>query len=114
MEEGSKIFLESYREVFFLLLLNSVFSLGVPSIVFKMCFQNVSFFTQVFDGLSDQSPMLGRFCTSVAPSPVETTGPYAFVRFHSDGDGTGEGFMVTYSSAQRTFNTIQIAATILC
>ncbi|XP_071826204.1 cubilin-like isoform X2 [Apostichopus japonicus] len=57
-------------------------------------------YLEVFDGLSDQSPMLGRFCTSVAPSPVETTGPYAFVRFHSDGDGTGEGFMVTYSSAQ--------------
>lgn len=55
-------------------------------------------YLEIYDGLNDQYTLLGQFCTSDSPSPIQTTGPYAFLRFHSNSANTGQGFHITYTS----------------
>ena len=42
--------------------------------------------------------MLATFCGSQTPAPVDTSGPYALIRFHSDASETDTGFLITYTS----------------
>ncbi|XP_022107899.1 cubilin-like isoform X2 [Acanthaster planci] len=55
-------------------------------------------YLEIRDGLTESAPSLGKFCSTTTPAPVQTTGPYAFVRFHSDGSLTDTGFHITYTS----------------
>ena len=53
---------------------------------------------QIRDGMLDTDPLLNRWCSSDDPAPVQTTGPYARVFFHTDYSNTDRGFHITYAS----------------
>ncbi|CAL1529132.1 unnamed protein product [Lymnaea stagnalis] len=56
-------------------------------------------YLEIHDGQTEQAPILQRFCNSVTPPPpIRTTGPFAFVRFHTDGDTSDRGFSITYAA----------------
>jgi len=55
-------------------------------------------FLEFRDGRQDSDQLLQRYCSSGYPQPVTTTGPYAYVRFHSDYSQTDRGFQISYSS----------------
>ncbi|XP_041458355.1 cubilin-like [Lytechinus variegatus] len=57
-------------------------------------------YLKIIDGLNEADPLLGTYCSSQTPPPVDTTGPYAFIRFHSDASETDTGFQLTYTSSQ--------------
>ncbi|XP_029444624.1 cubilin [Rhinatrema bivittatum] len=56
-------------------------------------------YLEIRDGLLAQDPVLGKFCSSGSPSPVQTTGPYAWIHFHSDSTVTDRGFHITYTTS---------------
>ena len=53
---------------------------------------------QIRDGMLDTDPLLNRWCSSDDPAPVQTTGPYARVFFHTDYSNTDTGFHINYAS----------------
>ncbi|XP_071787824.1 cubilin-like isoform X2 [Asterias amurensis] len=55
-------------------------------------------YVEIRDGLTETAVSLGKFCSTLTPAPVQTTGPYAFIRFHSDESLTDTGFHITYTS----------------
>ncbi|XP_033110748.1 cubilin-like [Anneissia japonica] len=55
-------------------------------------------YLEVRDGLSETSPLLGKYCSVQNPPPVFTTGPYAWIKFHSDSTENDRGFHITYTS----------------
>ncbi|XP_072020163.1 LOW QUALITY PROTEIN: cubilin-like [Amphiura filiformis] len=55
-------------------------------------------YLELHDGIEEDAPSLGKYCSSQLPSPVETTGPYATVRFHSDATENDQGFHITFTS----------------
>lgn len=57
-------------------------------------------YLQINDGLNEADPELGTYCSSSTPAPIDTSGPYAFIRFHSDASETDVGFQLTYTSSQ--------------
>ncbi|XP_072174323.1 cubilin-like [Diadema setosum] len=57
-------------------------------------------YLKVIDGLNEADPVLGTFCSSSTPAPVDTSGNAAFLRFHSDASETDVGFQLTYTSSQ--------------
>ncbi|KAL3836256.1 hypothetical protein ACJMK2_021695 [Sinanodonta woodiana] len=60
---------------------------------------NCSFdYLEVRDGMLDSSAVLKRYCSTVSPPPLSTTGPYAWVKFHSDSSMNDRGFHITYAS----------------
>ena len=87
-----KLFLLTYLLVFFDLLISYLY------------------FIQIRDGLSVAHPLLRQYCSTLDPPPLQTTGPYAFIRFHSDGNGNDRGFQISFSATrceqiiQRTFS----------
>ncbi|CAM9531973.1 unnamed protein product [Lampetra fluviatilis] len=56
-------------------------------------------FLEIRDGLLELDPVLGRFCSSGNPPPVQSTGPSALVHFHSDASVSDRGFHVTYTTS---------------
>ena len=59
----------------------------------------MSYFSfQIYDGLLDTDPLLGRFCSTADPPPVTTSGPYARIYFHSDASLSDTGFHITYTA----------------
>ncbi|XP_053215446.1 cubilin [Podarcis raffonei] len=56
-------------------------------------------YLEIRDGLLPQDPLLGRYCSSMLPPPLQTTGPYGFVHFHSDGSNSDRGFHITYTTS---------------
>ncbi|KAI1888818.1 hypothetical protein AGOR_G00172670 [Albula goreensis] len=44
-------------------------------------------------------PVLGRYCSASNPPPLQTTGPAAWVHFHSDFSLTDRGFHITYTTS---------------
>uniref|UniRef100_F7D8H4 Cubilin n=1 Tax=Ornithorhynchus anatinus TaxID=9258 RepID=F7D8H4_ORNAN len=59
--------------------------------------RNCSFdYLQIQDGPLPQDPILGKYCSSSLPPPLQTTGPMARVRFHSDASIGDRGFHITY------------------
>ncbi|XP_030055456.1 cubilin isoform X1 [Microcaecilia unicolor] len=56
-------------------------------------------YLEIRDGLLPQDAVLGKFCSSGSPSPVQTTGPYAWIHFHSDSTVTDRGFHITYTTS---------------
>ncbi|KAJ8307340.1 hypothetical protein KUTeg_015424, partial [Tegillarca granosa] len=53
---------------------------------------------RIRDGPYESSPLLQRYCSSVSPAPLQTTGPYATVKFHSDYSMNDRGFHITYAA----------------
>ncbi|XP_067326675.1 cubilin [Anolis sagrei] len=56
-------------------------------------------YLEIQDGLLPEDQLLGRYCSTRLPPPLQTTGPYAWVHFHSDGFGTDRGFHITYTTS---------------
>lgn len=55
---------------------------------------------KIRDGLSDADALMRRYCSTQDPAPLQTTGPYANIRFHSDYSLTDTGFLLTYATMQ--------------
>ncbi|BFZ22426.1 hypothetical protein BsWGS_25465 [Bradybaena similaris] len=55
-------------------------------------------YLEIRDGETDQAPVIRSFCSSETPAPIQTTGPYAYVHFHSDDSLSDSGFLLTYAA----------------
>ncbi|XP_033761795.1 cubilin-like [Pecten maximus] len=53
-------------------------------------------YLEIRDGPLPTSQLLQRYCNTTQPPPLSTTGPNAFVKFHSDASLTDNGFHITY------------------
>lgn len=59
---------------------------------------NCSFdYLAIYDGEHTTDPLLNKYCNSTQPSPVQSASSDLVIHFHSDGDGTGKGFQITYA-----------------
>ncbi|CAL1576609.1 unnamed protein product [Knipowitschia caucasica] len=56
-------------------------------------------YLEVRDGLLPEDPILGRYCSTSSPAPLVTTGPNAWVHFHSDNSVTDRGFHIAYTTS---------------
>ncbi|XP_078578511.1 inactive serine protease PAMR1-like isoform X1 [Branchiostoma floridae x Branchiostoma japonicum] len=55
-------------------------------------------YVAVYDGPTVSSPLLGKFCGSTPPGPVQSSGNQIVVRFYSDYSGEYDGFEATYTA----------------
>ncbi|XP_063777593.1 cubilin [Pseudophryne corroboree] len=53
-------------------------------------------YLEIRDGLLPEHPVLGKYCSTQSPAPLQTSGPYAWVHFHSDSTLTDRGFHINY------------------
>ncbi|XP_056277312.1 neuropilin-1a-like isoform X2 [Pseudoliparis swirei] len=53
-------------------------------------------FVEVYNGGHELSPMLGKFCGKIAPSPIISSGSQLLIKFVSDYETHGAGFSVRY------------------
>ncbi|XP_022617506.1 tolloid-like protein 1 [Seriola dumerili] len=53
-------------------------------------------YVEVYDGGDELSPLLGRYCGTVAPSPIITSGNQVLIKFISDDEVQEAGFSVVY------------------
>lgn len=53
-------------------------------------------YVEVYNGGDENSPMLGKFCGKIAPSPIISTGGQLLIKFVSDYETHGAGFSVRY------------------
>ncbi|KAG2458577.1 CUBN protein, partial [Polypterus senegalus] len=61
---------------------------------------NCSFdYLEIRDGLLPEDDILGLYCSTGSPAPLRTTGPYAWIHFHSDFSVTDRGFHITYTTS---------------
>lgn len=51
---------------------------------------------QIRDGWEFHSPLVGNFCSSVVPPPVETTANVALINFYSDDKNPHKGFQISF------------------
>lgn len=51
---------------------------------------------EVYNGGDELSPMLGKFCGKIAPSPIISSGGQLLIKFVSDYETHGAGFSVRY------------------
>lgn len=51
---------------------------------------------EVYNGGDELSPMLGKFCGKIAPSPIISSGSQLLIKFVSDYETHGAGFSVRY------------------
>ncbi|XP_068193293.1 tolloid-like protein 1 isoform X2 [Antennarius striatus] len=58
-------------------------------------------YLEVYDGGSEQSPVLGRFCGTVAPPQIISTGNSVLIKFITDKNKEGAGFSVTYKIEEK-------------
>nr|XP_046226989.1 cubilin [Scatophagus argus] len=56
-------------------------------------------FLEIRDGLLPEDPVLGKYCSTATPAPLQTTGPAAWVHFHSDFTISDRGFHITYTTS---------------
>nr|XP_033495310.1 cubilin [Epinephelus lanceolatus] len=56
-------------------------------------------FLEIRDGLLPEDPVLGKFCSTGSPPPLQTTGPAAWIHFHSDFSVSDRGFHITYTTS---------------
>ncbi|XP_063063043.1 cubilin [Engraulis encrasicolus] len=56
-------------------------------------------YLEVRDGLLPEDPVLGKYCTTGSPPPLRTTGPAAWIHFHSDYSVSDRGFHITYTTS---------------
>ncbi|KAG8443219.1 hypothetical protein GDO86_011865 [Hymenochirus boettgeri] len=53
-------------------------------------------YLEIHDGLLPQDNVLGKYCSTLSPVPLQTSGPYAWIHFHSDSTIGDRGFHITY------------------
>uniref|UniRef100_A0A3Q1EG04 Neuropilin n=1 Tax=Acanthochromis polyacanthus TaxID=80966 RepID=A0A3Q1EG04_9TELE len=53
-------------------------------------------YVEVYNGGDESSPMLGKFCGKIAPSPIISSGSQLLIKFVSDYETHGAGFSVRY------------------
>ncbi|XP_026230575.1 neuropilin-1a-like isoform X2 [Anabas testudineus] len=53
-------------------------------------------YVEVYNGGDETSPMLGKFCGKIAPSPIISSGNQLLIKFVSDYETHGAGFSVRY------------------
>ncbi|KAM5158320.1 cubilin [Mantella aurantiaca] len=53
-------------------------------------------YLEIRDGLEPQDTLLDKYCSTQSPAPLQTSGPYAWVHFHSDSTLSDRGFHITY------------------
>lgn len=53
-------------------------------------------YVEVYNGGDELSPMLGKFCGKIAPSPIISSGSQLLIKFVSDYETHGAGFSVRY------------------
>ncbi|CAL8314814.1 unnamed protein product [Gadus morhua 'NCC'] len=53
-------------------------------------------YVEVYNGGDEASPMLGKFCGKIAPSPIVSLGNQLLIKFVSDYETHGAGFSVRY------------------
>ncbi|KAM4705286.1 LOW QUALITY PROTEIN: cubilin [Rhinophrynus dorsalis] len=53
-------------------------------------------YLEIRDGLLPQDNVIGRYCSTQSPAPLQTSGPYAWIHFHSDSTKSDRGFHITY------------------
>ena len=58
-------------------------------------------YVELYDGGSDSSPSLGRFCGGPTPQPTSSSGHQMFVKFNS-GNTVDRGFEAKYSAVSST------------
>lgn len=51
---------------------------------------------EVYNGGDELSPMVGKFCGKIAPSPIISSGRQLLIKFVSDYETHGAGFSVRY------------------
>lgn len=51
---------------------------------------------EVYNGGDESSPMLGKFCGKIAPSPIISSDRQLLIKFVSDYETHGAGFSVRY------------------
>ncbi|XP_010710919.1 cubilin-like isoform X2 [Meleagris gallopavo] len=62
--------------------------------------ENCSYdYLEIRDGLLSQDSLLGKYCSTGSPPPLQTTGPYAWIHFHSDDVVTDKGFHIVYTTS---------------
>ncbi|NXD11879.1 CUBN protein, partial [Nothocercus nigrocapillus] len=67
--------------------------------------ENCSYdYLEIRDGLLPQDPALSKYCSTVSPPPLQTTGPYAWIHFHSDDLVTDKGFYIVYTTSPADTN----------
>ena len=59
---------------------------------------------QIYDGMTEMDPLLGRFCSSSNPAPLTSSGDLALLRFHSDDSLSDTGFHITCVSHRSYFS----------
>ncbi|CAM9270170.1 unnamed protein product, partial [Lampetra planeri] len=57
-------------------------------------------FLEIRDGLLPDATVLGKFCSTAQPPPLQTTGPSAWIHFHSDYSVSDQGFHITYTTSK--------------
>jgi hypothetical protein len=71
---------------------------------FVVCFYYFFYFyPQVYDGATDQDPVIGTYCTTTTPPPLITSGHAATLLFHSDYSVQDSGFNIAYSAIPGTY-----------
>ncbi|KAM4718445.1 cubilin [Anableps anableps] len=73
------------------------FAFGTLSI--EQHFDCNSDFLEIRDGLLPEDPVLGKYCNTLSPPPLQTTGPAAWIHFHSDFIVSDKGFHITYTTS---------------
>ncbi|KAM6900418.1 cubilin [Xenentodon cancila] len=56
-------------------------------------------FLEIRDGFLPNDPVVGKYCSTGSPPPLQTTGPAAWVHFHSDLSVSDRGFHITYTTS---------------
>ncbi|CAG5895667.1 unnamed protein product [Menidia menidia] len=56
-------------------------------------------FLEIRDGLLPEDPVIGKYCSTGLPPPLQTTGPNAWIHFHSDSSVSDRGFHITYTTS---------------
>ncbi|KTF87440.1 hypothetical protein cypCar_00025640 [Cyprinus carpio] len=56
-------------------------------------------YLEIRDGLLPEDSVLGKYCSTASPAPLQTTGPSAWIHFHSDFSISDRGFHITYTTS---------------
>ncbi|XP_059183305.1 cubilin [Centropristis striata] len=56
-------------------------------------------FLEIRDGLLPEDQVLGKYCSTASPPPLQTTGPMAWIHFHSDYSVSDRGFHIVYTTS---------------
>jgi Zn-dependent metalloprotease len=58
---------------------------------------------EIYDGINDSAPLLGRFTGSTIPNPVTSTGGSLFIKFYTDYEINFKGWSGDYTSTQASY-----------